>query len=255
MPFDFHGTFNRSQLTRFLAFARGQKVYIQGRLAHLEAESERVGQLLMLVDANGTPLAFQATPTGSYVANLFQAYVALGGNPFFDLQVRSASQPVFLLKGDESTAPQLFSNGEVMGRGYLLDADSASFMAQGREWLEETFRTRLGALERKIRRALDYRDQLVAETRLLALVGQGVDTEGSLDSVASELETLLGDPLYRAIYDDLGKDPHGKMTSAPFAGYNTTGEATDTRAPQEEYVKTSEGVVVPGRKTPLPPRV
>lgn len=246
---DIHGTYNRSQLTRFLTYARSQLPYVEGRILHLEAEVERTGQLLMALDASGNPLGYSSTPPGSVVDRLFKSYLAQGGSPLFDLQLRAMSQPVYLQKGDETTAPQLFNNGEVLGRGYNLDATTGELMFGVRTWLDDALGSRLGWLERQIRRHQDYRDQLSAEVALLRLITSPADTGGSLANLANELTTLLSDPLYRAVYDDLGKDPFGRLTAAPFAAYDTTGEAGETRAPQEEYVKTSKGVVVPGQRS------
>lgn len=251
MPFDsLGGTYNRSQLTRFLQYCRAQLPYIEGRILHLEAESERIGQILMALDAGGNPLGYTATPPGCVLDRLYRSYRAQGGRGLYDLQVRSLTQPVYLQPGDETTAPQVFNNGEVMGRGYSLDAESGATMNQARAWVEAPM-ARLSWLERQIRRHLDYRDQLVAEATLLRVISAPASTEGSLEDLAAKLGELISDPLYRAVYDDLGKDPYGRMVNAPFAAYDTTGEAGEVRGPQEEYVKTSKGVVVPGQRTAL----
>lgn len=219
MAFDFQGTFNRSQFERFLAFARSQVELVDARIGWLRSEQLRTGSIVFSY-TNGVPTEFSADPPESYVGRLLAAYVVLGGNPLHDLRSRATSQPVFVVRGTEGAAPAYMSNGEVIGARGLGDAASAVLMAQSREWLLSTLQNRFGRLERKIRRALDYWDQLENEAVGLSLMKETVEVDGSLEFLASQIQQLITDPNYRAIFDDRNEDPFGLTTYAPFSSYD-----------------------------------
>lgn len=244
MSLDFKGTFNRSQFERFSAFARGQLGVVPARLKHLAAEQLRVGTLVFSYDANGKPLAYSPEPTTSYLGRLLAAYEILGGDAFYDLNVRSRAQAVFLIRGDETTPAQLMSNGEVVGTPGLGDRGTAELMGPARAWLDETLHRRREYLERKIRRLIDYADQLQMEQESLARIVLGVEAEGSLDNLLAQIQAYIDDPSYRPAYDDRGTDPDGKLTGAPLAPYSVGPD----RAPTDVYGKDSgnRGVVKPG---------
>ncbi len=242
MSFDFQGTFSRSQLERFVAYARAQVQLIDARIAHLKAERERVGNLAFAYDSGGVPTGFANDPPLTYCGKLFGAYEALGGDVEFDLQTRSTSQPVFQLAGDESQPAQLMSNGEVMGLLGLNDAESSLLMQKLKGWVSDDLQRRREALERKIRRALDYAEQLDAEISELENLKASVDTNGSLEFLISNMNTLASNRQYMAITDDSASpDPHGKFTKAPVAAYmpGTQGATATT------YERTLNGVVKP----------
>lgn len=220
MAFDWKGTFNRSQYERFKAFAQAQLASVAERTAHLDAEIRRVGLLQFAYDANGVPVSYSVDPSDSYLGRLMAVYEILGGDAFFDLKVRSTSQPVFILRGSESQPAQLMSTGEAFGPPGLGDRYSAGYMGKARAWVDDTIRTRREALERKIRRLLDYVDQLEEERQQLQTITAGSETEDSLAYIWTTLEQLFNDPTYRAVYDDQGSDPQGQLTSAPLAAYN-----------------------------------
>ncbi len=219
MAFDFLGTFNASQLNRFLAFARSQVPLIDARINHLEAEVSRVGSAMFTYE-QGVPKEFLADPAESYVGKLAAAYEVQGGNPFQDLRTRTKTDPVYAVRGTESTPVQYMSNGEVIGSRGLADATSAELMRAARKWLDDTIKGRFDRLERKIRRMLDYADQLQEEIDYLNSIKAAVSTDGSLEQIAEQLTTLLTDPNYRAIFDDAGNDPFGLTTYAPFSSYD-----------------------------------
>lgn len=219
MAFDFLGTFNKSQFERFLTFARTQLPIVDARINWLRSEQLRVGSVSFRFDG-GTPVEYAADPADSYIGRLLAAYLVLGGSPLHDLRTRTMAQPVFIIRGSEGVSPAYMSNGEVIGARGLADASSSVLIQRGREWLLETLRYRFDRLERKIRRALDYRDQLDLEANLLLKMKAAVEVEGSLESVASQIQGLLTDPNYRAIFDDAGKDPFGLTSYAPFSSYD-----------------------------------
>jgi hypothetical protein len=219
MAFDVQGTLTTSQLDRVKKYVRDQVQLIDDRITHLKAERDRVGNLAFAYDSGGTPTALTSDPPSTYCGKLFGAYEALGGDAEFDLQVRSTTQPVFLLAGDEVKPAQLMSNGEVLGVLGLSDAESALLMQKIRGWVADDLHRRREYLERKIRRAIDYAEQLDAEIAELETIKADVTTDGSLEFLLSNLDTLAADKQYTAITDDQGTDPHGKFARAPVAGY------------------------------------
>ena len=248
MAFDFGGTANATQIQRLVDFCRGQLALVQDRITHLTAEQIRIGGLTM-VFSNGIPTGYSTGDPTSYLGKLLIAYETLGGDPFYDLQVRLASDPVYLVKGDETTDPQIYSSGEVKGASKgLADGISSELVQKMRAWAEDTMSYRKERLERKIRRAMDYVDSLQVEIDLLTNITQSVDTDSSLENLVSQIFGLVTDPTYRAIQDDKGQDPFALMTYAPFAGY----EPSDNRGGAQGYGRTEAGAVVPGEVPPDP---
>lgn len=250
MSFDWLGTFNRSQLDRFLAFARTQLPLVDARIQHLEAEQNRLGVVSFRYE-QGIPKEFIADPAESYIGKLLAAYEVLGGNPFHDLRVRLRTDPVFAIRGSETTPTQFMSNGEVIGARGLADAPSAEIMRLARGWLESTLIGRFDKLERKIRRALDYADELEREIANLKLIKQSVEIDGSFEQLADQLVQLISDPNYRAIFDDGGKDPFGLTTYAPFSSYDATPSNDPNLVDRtaDTAQRQNKGYVGPGEKS------
>lgn len=243
MAHEILGTFNKSQFDRFLYFARGQQQDIKARLSHLSAELFRVGSIAFAYDQNGVPTHYTPSPAESYIGRLLSVYEVLGGNAFFDMNLRSATQPVFLVKADEAHPAQLMSNGEIQSQPGQNDGNSAVLMQQLKAWLPDVMHTKRDYLERKIRRALDYTDQLQAEITLLS--GIESDGDGGFETVVTQITDLIDDPSYRAISDDEGADLHGKLASAPFLPYSTGGPDAENA---DSYGRDTDGAVKPGEK-------
>lgn len=245
MAFEFLGTFTKSQFDRFAGFVRDQTSLLDGRIAHLRAERARIGSLGFAFDAGGVPTNIAHDPPTTYIGKLFGVYEALGGDAFFDLQVRSTSQPVFKLKGDEVNSSQVMSNGEVIGSPGLSDAESALLMQQARGWVQDTLFYRREAIERKIRRALDYADQLQVEINQLTALKAQATTTGALEFILGNIDQLLSDRQYMAASNDGSKpDPHGKLAYAPFAAYMPGPD----RATGDDFQRTLDGPAVPEEK-------
>lgn len=241
MAFDHQGTFTVSQLERFKTYVRAQVQLIDDRIAHLQAEMGRIGDLKFAFDSGGVPTALTNDPPQTYCGKLYGAYVALGGDPEFDLQVRSTSQPVFKLKGNENGDSQLMSNGEAIGMPGLSDAESALLMQQMRSWVQGDLTRRREALERKIRRAIDYSEQLNLEISELTTLKASLSTQDSLEFLINEMDALASDPRYTAITQDTGNDPHGKFARAPVAPYMPGPKGSTSRS----YQRTFDGLAKP----------
>lgn len=250
MAYDFLGTFNRSQFERLAAYAKGQLAHVEGRIKHLTYEQQRIGFLRFVFDSAGRPTAYSTGGSGSspsYIGKLMAAYEAQGGDPFYDLQMRSkGDQSVFIPKGSETAATKVLSNGEPLPQRGLGDAPTANLVGSLKKWTQPALERR-ALLERKIRRAVDYVDQLQDEIRLLKIVTQTVETEGSLESLISEVNQHLADPNYRATGEDQGGDPFGKLSYAPLASY----EPGKDRAPPDGLTveRTNQGYSVSGDGT------
>ena len=241
MAYDFKGTFNTSGFNRFVAFARAQQTDLVQRIIHLQQELLRTGSLSFAYDEHGVPQQFEPDEE-SYIARLVAAYEVLGGDPFFDLNIRSRSQAVFLIAGDETVSATTMSNGEAVGLPGRADAASGALIESMREWSEGVIEYKRDYLERKIRRAVDYADQLQDEIDLLTLLMGPVDTTGSFENIFSALNQLIANPEYRAIFDDKGNDPNMKNVDAPFTIY----DAGPDRAPGVSPGRDEGGYLPPG---------
>jgi hypothetical protein len=220
---DYLGTFNKSQFERFLTFARSQVAFLPQQIAHLESEIARSGQLIFTFGVDGIPTQLQATE-GSYLAKLLAAYEVLGGDPYLDLRARDKdTQSVFVVKARQGSSAQYASNGEPLAGRALLDAPSAELMRALRAPLEDQLAYRFLNLERKIRRTLDYVDNLKSEVVRLKVYLLAGTENGSLENIAQKIYGLLSDGQYRAIYDDGGTDPIGLNAYAPFSLYDSSG--------------------------------
>lgn len=245
MPFrSFLGTFNRSQFTRFIAFARVQLPAITARIGHLEVEQARIGTISFTGnDGKGVSTNFTVAPDDSYMAKLVTAYEVLGGNPFLDLRLRLLNQPIFVVKGTEAQGPTIMSNGEAIGGRGLVDSVSAGLMRSASTWIDDTCKDRFDYLERKIRRALDHSDQLGIEIAQLQLAQASASINGSVEFIAEQIEILFKDRNYRTIYDDANGDPLGLKTYAMFSSYDAGGgrEAVDPQRGDSGYQGPGEG--------------
>jgi len=243
VAYDFKGSFNASGFKRFAAFAEAQMADLGGRITHLATEQIRIGALSFAFDGQGVPTTY-VPDDDSYIGKLVAAYEVLGGDPFFDLNIRTRDQAVFLKEGDGGTPAQVMSNGEIMGLPGKADAQSAELMDNARAWMEDVLDYKRDYLERKIRRAVDYAEQLQDEILALTLIASSADVEGSLDNVFGLINQLISDANYRAIYDDKGKDAQMKLAGAPLAPYS----AGVDRAPDDLYQKDAgdTGVLGPG---------
>ncbi len=244
MAFEILGTFTASQFTRFSIWVQAQVGQIPARIQHLQAEAARIGGLAFAYDSGGVPTFIQPADNLTYIGRLFQVYEALGGDAEFDLQVRQMGQPVFKTTGTENHMPQLMSNGEIISAGGgLSDAPSAELFRQARDWAYDVQFYRRDLLERKIRRAIDYVDQLNAEIMTLQGIQASASQAGSIGYIVSGIQSLVSDRYYIAAQNDAGKpDPHGKMAYAPIAGYMPNPQGGSTVV---DYERTYDGPQVP----------
>lgn len=248
MAHEFLGTFNQAMYSRLHGFVQSQVPFILDRIRHLNAEILRVGVIQFRYE-NGIPVGY-VSDLNSYTGKLLAAYEVLGGNPAVDLRVRLITDPVFLLAGDEDVPPTTLSNGEVLAPRGLSDADSGELIRLLRSAFDSTIRRRFDYLERKIRRAVDYADQLQAEVANLNLLIQSVEVEGSLEHTHAQIQQLIADPTYRAITPDTSEHAElGQTVYAPYSAY----DVPEGSPPDPNLVVPREATVTQRQSGDLPP--
>ena len=248
MPFQFLGTFNASQFNRLVAYARSRLALIDRRIRHLTIERQRIGFLQFSYDTAGKPISYTTGDAGvatTYIGQLIAAYEVLGGDPFFDLQIRTMSQAVTRPRGTELATSKILSNGEPIPAAGLSDGPSGNAVRTIKSWIADDL-DRLDRLERKIQRAVDYSDQLQEEIAQLTAIQGSAEADGSLENLVALVQQLLADPTYRAIADDAGRDEFGKFIYAPMSSYEPQGRTPSGGVSVE---RTNSGYVVIGEDT------
>jgi hypothetical protein len=230
MAFNFYGTFTTGQWEELRQYALIQAPDIGARIAWLQREQATVGLFSTQYNSDNTPLSFTVTPATSHGAKLLQAYRALGGFPERDFLLRTSDDPVYLMPGppidtdDASGTAQLgfsdsFSNGKQYRGNQRFDRDLGYPMEQFKKWQLESIKRKREHIEFKIKRALDYSDQLQIEIDLLtAMISPG--TTNDVQGQIANLVTLFHRPGAMNVLEDL----------ADIFGFNI-GRPGDTSAP------------------------
>lgn len=210
MAFSFFGTFTTGQWESFLAFARIQRVELELRRTWLQKQLSMNGIFVTEYDGP-TPVKFSAS-AGSYAAKLLSAYRVLGGVPERDMLLRTSDKPVFKTKAQNissTTAGQtnggfsdVYSNGRRDRGTQRFDRDLGLRVERLKAWQLEAIKRKREALEFKIKRALDYSDQLQKELDVLAAV---LDEESrySFDGQVVAVETQMVAPETMNVVQDL----------------------------------------------------
>lgn len=201
MAFNFFGVMTSGQWEAFKAFARIQRVDVELRVAWLQKQLSMNG--LFITEYDGpTPVKFSAT-AGSYAAKLISAYRVLGGVPERDMLLRTSDKPVFKTKAQNistTTAGQtdggfsdVYSNGRRDRGVQRFDRDLGLRVERMKSWQLEAVKAKREALEFKIKRALDYSDQLQKEISFLTQVlDEG--SRYSFDAQVLGVETQMATP-------------------------------------------------------------
>jgi hypothetical protein len=199
MAFNFYGTFTTGQWEELRQFAVIQATDVGARIAWLNREISTVGVFSTIYDPQTNfPVSFTVAGPTSHGAKLLLAYRCLGGLPEQDFLLRTSDQPVFLTKGpalnmnDASGVvtggfSDTFSNGRRYRGNQRFDRDLGYPMEKFKKWQLEAIKRKRETLEFKIKRALDYSDQLQIEKDLLTLMV----TPNSLMDVETQIATLI----------------------------------------------------------------
>jgi hypothetical protein len=181
MAFNFYGTFTLGQLKKLIDFSHIQERDLKSRKEWLQAQLTRNGVFTTEYDAQtNMPKSFSAT-SGSYAAKLLQAYRILGGTPEQDFMLRTTDKPVFLTRGvnidttnsvNDGTSgfSDMLSNGRRIRGSQRFDRDVGVQVDKLKSWQLEPIKRKREHLEFKIKRALDYSDQLQREIQVLTVL-------------------------------------------------------------------------------------
>jgi len=120
------------------------------------------------------PVSFSAT---GYAGKLLQAYRILGGNPERDMLLRTRDIPVYKERSFPVTAAReggvsggfsdVYTSGRRERGGQRFDRDLGIKVEKVKKWQLDAIKMKRERLEIKIKRALDYSDQLEVEINLL----------------------------------------------------------------------------------------
>lgn len=198
MAFNFFGTFTTGQWEDFKAFSKIQAMELRLRRAWLQRELLRVGVFTTSYDGPN-PVSFTAT---GYAGKLLQAYRILGGVPEQTMLLRTRDKPVYKTKGHELTVDpgattsggysDVYSNGRRERGGQRYDRDIGLRVESLKAWQLESVKFKRERLEYKIKRAMDYSDQVQQEISLIdKLLDIGL---GSFDDQLTQVEILISRP-------------------------------------------------------------
>ena len=182
--------FTSGQWEELRQFALIQASDIGARIGYLNRELTTVGIFSTQYDPSTSfPSSFTVTPATSHGAKLLQAYRALGGFPEQDFLLRTSDDPVYLTPGAPLNTNDTsgimtqgysdqFSNGKRYRGSQVFDRDLGFPMEKFKKWQLEAIKHKREHLEFKIKRALDYSDQLQIETTFLtSMIQPGTTTD------------------------------------------------------------------------------
>jgi hypothetical protein len=220
MAFNFFGTFTTGQWEELKNFTEIQQVDLYQRKLWISRELARAGVFVTQYDGN-TPVAFAAV-SGSYADKLLQAYRILGGVPERDMLLRTSDQPVFAVRGAPLTVDtnsevgggyaDSYSNGRRDRGSQAFDRDLGLLVDQLKSWQREAIKLKREHLEFKIKRALDYADQLQQESNFIdLLMGVGL---GNVSDQITNVEIGMVTPDAANVVDNTG-DIYGLDIGTP----------------------------------------
>jgi hypothetical protein len=197
MAFNFFGTFTTGQWEYFKAFSQIQVKELRLRKRWLEKERLKIGVFVTEYDGP-RPVSFVVSAK-SYAAKLLEAYRILGGFPEKDMLLRTRDQPVYKSSGpaisisNDGTVVGGFSDVYTDGRrergNQRYDRDLGLKVEKFKQWQLESIKFKRERIEFKIKRALDYSDELQKEIDFIdKLLGEG---RGSFDERATSIESRM----------------------------------------------------------------
>lgn len=213
MGFGWLGTFRQGQWQAFRSFVLNERRDAGRRLAVIQAELTRIGQVSIGYARVTDPATGETVITeqrtsfgvsqGSNLEKLFQAYVSQGGNPFdvslfltpdstfvtdeSDLESEYQTQPyggvIYPLTGSSALGMR-YQGGYLVvkkyppartgGRKDLQDNTVVGAIDVARKWANPVIRQRLHNLEAKIIKQVDLREQLLNEIDAITMAVGGV---------------------------------------------------------------------------------
>jgi len=215
MSFGWLGTFRQGSWRAFRRFVLEERRDVAQRVAVIEAELTRIGRVTVFYgesqqdDEGGTSkvseerVGFSITP-GTSLAKLFQAYIALGGNPFDVSLFLTPDATVLLNPLDEDMAgtpaqpyqgvvypkSASYASGGVYEGGFMVlkkyvpartgsrkkleDWSVAAQVDRARRWASKEIRYKRNDIEARIIKLCDLREQLMHELEDLTWATAGV---------------------------------------------------------------------------------
>jgi hypothetical protein len=202
--FSWSGRFREGQWRAFRKFALQERKDIPKRERAILEELDRIGYVRIiwgrgvLGDPTEKRLGIEVTPEGSSLEKLLSAYVAMGGNPLDvsmflspnDALPSGPGEPYSQPGGGVLTkTPLSYSLGGIPNSsdGNLLPAKSsrsggltmnpeapiASLIERGRKWISKEIRFKRNAIEHRIMKLCDLREQLLDEIEDMTWAGAG----------------------------------------------------------------------------------
>lgn len=230
MGFNFQGTFTKTQWRDFSDFTAIQKYELEARKRWIDAELTRTGQVTCVYDDFNMPVSYDASPT-SYIGKLLLAYRMLGGVPERDMLLRTRDQVVFLQRGVDEYDDPPYTNGRQDRGSQRFDRSLCQKIERLKGWQLEIIKSKREIIEYKIKRAMDYADQLSEESKLLkALIDNSL-----VDTQIMDTETAMLEPNTYNIPTNDG-DPFGLFIGKPadgaFEDAGTAAAQGNERVPQ-----------------------
>lgn len=243
MAFSFYGLMTTGQWQAFKAFSGIQRLELVQRRTWLQKQLLMVGVFSTEYDGPN-PVSFTAS-AGSYAAKLLAAYRVLGGVPEDDMLLRTRDKPVFKTKSQNvNTGPDgtvdggfsdVYSNGRRDRGTQRFDRDLGLRVDRLKDWQLEAIKAKRERLEFKIKRALDYSDQIQQEIGLITSLLGDETAVGSVDYQVLQVETEMATPGTMNVVDDLD-DVHGLKIGKPgdltFDNSLAEAEQQDERVPE-----------------------
>lgn len=239
MAFSFFGVFTTGQWESFKAFSRTQILELRLRRQWLQKQLLMNG--IFETEYDGPrPVSFLVNP-GSYAAKLMEAYRVLGGNPETDMLLRTRDQPVYKVSGTEIKKnadttvsggySDVYSNGRRERGNQRFDRDLGLRVEALKEWQLDAIKLKREKLEFKIKRALDYSDQLQQEISLLDKLLGDDTVQGSANSQILDVEIQMAQPGAMTVVDDVD-DVFGLSIGRP--GDYAFGDAVNRTESEDE---------------------
>lgn len=211
MAFNFYGTFTTGQFSKFRDFSKLQEQDLKRRISWLKSELLRVGIFNTQYDPEtNRPVRFSVAPATSYAAKLMLAYKILGGMPEHEMLLRTRDKPVYKVTGvplsndpqnPDSGYSSEFSNGRNQRSNQRFDRDLGVKVNKIKKWQLEIIKRKRESLEFKIKKALDYSDQLSEE--IVMLQNMVNDESRSLDSLVTDAKVLMFVAGAQTVLDDV----------------------------------------------------
>jgi hypothetical protein len=218
--FSWSGRFREGQWRAFRKFALQERKDIPKRERAIIEELDRIGYIRVIWGRGplGEPterrLGIEVTPEGSSLSKLLSAYVAMGGNPLDismflspnDALPSGSDQPYSQPGGGVLTkTPLSYSLGGLPNAndGNLIsskasrsgglttnpEAPIASLVDRGRKWISKEIRFKRNAIESRIMKLCDLREQLLDEVEDMTWAGAGYGVK----TMAYDPETFKDD--------------------------------------------------------------